>query len=60
MGFCEHGNEHTVFIKCWNIFEWRIEGRCLRKGSTPLSCTGVASQLRPSMDPMSRNSHYER
>jgi hypothetical protein len=36
-GFCEHGNEHSGSIKCWEILEWLSDGRLLKKGSTPWS-----------------------
>jgi hypothetical protein len=32
-GSCEHGNEHSGSIKCWEVLEWLQNGRLLKKGS---------------------------
>jgi hypothetical protein len=34
-GFCEHDNESSGFIKCWEILEWLRNLRLLKKGSAP-------------------------
>jgi hypothetical protein len=36
-GSCEHGNETSDFIKCWEILEWLNDWRLLKKGSAPWS-----------------------
>jgi hypothetical protein len=32
-GSCEHGNEPSVSIKCWEVLEWLHNWRLLKKGS---------------------------
>jgi hypothetical protein len=34
---CEHDNEPSGSIKCWEILEWLSNLRLLKKGSTPWS-----------------------
>jgi hypothetical protein len=34
-GSCEHGNEPSDSIKCWDILEWLHNRRLLKKGSAP-------------------------
>jgi hypothetical protein len=34
-GSCEHGDEPSGFIKCWDVLEWLHNWRLLRKGSAP-------------------------
>jgi hypothetical protein len=34
-GSCEHGNEPSGSIKCWEILEWLHNWRLLKKGSAP-------------------------
>jgi hypothetical protein len=34
-GSCEHGNEPSGSIQCWEILEWLHDWRLLRKGSAP-------------------------
>jgi hypothetical protein len=34
-GPCEHGNEPSGSIKCWEILEWLRNWRVLEKGSAP-------------------------
>jgi hypothetical protein len=34
-GSCEHGNESSGSIKCWEVFEWLHNCRLLEKGSAP-------------------------
>jgi hypothetical protein len=36
-GSCEHGNEHSCSIKCWEIVEWLRNWRLLKKDSAPWS-----------------------
>jgi hypothetical protein len=44
-GSCEHGNEPTGSIKCWEVLEWLLNWWLLKKGSAPLSeCHVVRSQ----------------
>jgi hypothetical protein len=35
--FCEHGNEHTGSIKCWEILEQLSDWWFLKKDSDPWS-----------------------
>jgi hypothetical protein len=32
---CEHGNETTGSIKCWEALEWLHNWRLLKRGSAP-------------------------
>jgi hypothetical protein len=32
---CEHGNEPSGSIKCWEILEWLHNWRLFKKGSAP-------------------------
>jgi hypothetical protein len=34
-GSCEHGDEPSGSIKCWEVPEWLHTWRLLKKGSTP-------------------------
>jgi hypothetical protein len=34
-GSCEHGNEPSDSIKCWEILEWLHNWHLLKKGSSP-------------------------
>jgi hypothetical protein len=34
-GSCEHGNEPSGFIKCWEVLEWLHNWQLLKKGSAP-------------------------
>jgi hypothetical protein len=34
-GSCEHGNEPSGSIKCWEFLEWLHSWRLLKKGSAP-------------------------
>jgi hypothetical protein len=34
-GSCEHGNESSSSIKCWEVLEWLHNWRLLKKGSAP-------------------------
>jgi hypothetical protein len=34
-GSCEHGNEPSGSLKCWEIREWLSEWRLLNKHSAP-------------------------
>jgi hypothetical protein len=34
-GYCEHINEPSGSIKCWEILEWLSDGRLLKKESAP-------------------------
>jgi hypothetical protein len=34
---CEHGNEPSAFIKCWEVLEWLRNWRLLKKGSASWS-----------------------
>jgi hypothetical protein len=34
-GSCEHGNEPTGLMKCWEFFEWVDNWQLLKKGSAP-------------------------
>jgi hypothetical protein len=34
-GSCEHGNEPSGSIKCWEVLEWLHNWRILKKGSAP-------------------------
>jgi hypothetical protein len=36
-GPCEHGNEPSGSIKCWDLFEWLNNWLLLKKGSAPRS-----------------------
>jgi hypothetical protein len=36
-GPCEHGNEPSGSIKCWEILEWLCNWQLLKKGSAPWS-----------------------
>jgi hypothetical protein len=36
-GSCEHGNEPSGFIKCWEILQWLSDWWLLKKGSAPWS-----------------------
>jgi hypothetical protein len=35
MGSCEHGNEPSGSIKCWEVLEWLSDWRLLKKDSAP-------------------------
>jgi hypothetical protein len=32
---CEHDNEPSGSIKCWEVLEWLLNWRLLKKGSAP-------------------------
>jgi hypothetical protein len=32
-GYCEHGNEPSGSIKCWEVSEWLHKWQLLKKGS---------------------------
>jgi hypothetical protein len=34
-GSCEHGNEPSGSIKCWEILEWLTEWHLIKKDSAP-------------------------
>jgi hypothetical protein len=34
---CEHGDDTSGSIKCWEIFEWLSDWRFLREDSAPWS-----------------------
>jgi hypothetical protein len=34
-GSCEHGNEPSGSIKCWEFLEWLDNWQLLKKGSAP-------------------------
>jgi hypothetical protein len=34
-GSCEHGDEPSGSIKCWEVLEWLHNWRFLKKGSAP-------------------------
>jgi hypothetical protein len=34
-GSCEHGNEHSVSIKCWEVLEWLYNWQLLKKDPPP-------------------------
>jgi hypothetical protein len=34
-GSCEHDNEPSGFIKCWEFLEWLHNWQLLKKGSAP-------------------------
>jgi hypothetical protein len=34
-GSCEHGDESSGSIKCWEVLEWLDNWRILKKGSAP-------------------------
>jgi hypothetical protein len=34
-GYCEHGNEPSVYIKCWENLEQLSDWRLLKKDSAP-------------------------
>jgi hypothetical protein len=34
-GSCEHGDEPSGSLKCWEVLEWLHNWRLLRKGSAP-------------------------
>jgi hypothetical protein len=34
-GSCEHGNEPSGSIKCWEVLEWLHNWQLLKKGSAP-------------------------
>jgi hypothetical protein len=34
-GSCEHGDEPSGSIKCWEVLEWLHNWRILKKGSAP-------------------------
>jgi hypothetical protein len=34
-GSCEHGNEHSGSIKCWEVHEWLNNWRLFKNGSAP-------------------------
>jgi predicted deacylase len=34
-GSCEHGNELSGSIKCWEILEWLSDWQLLKKDSAP-------------------------
>jgi hypothetical protein len=34
-GSCEHGDEPSGSIKCWEVLEWLHNWRLLKKGSAP-------------------------
>jgi hypothetical protein len=34
-GFCEHGNEPSGSINCWEVVEWLHNLHLLKKGSAP-------------------------
>jgi hypothetical protein len=36
-GLCEHGNEPSGSIKCWEIVEWLSNWWLLKEGSAPWS-----------------------
>jgi hypothetical protein len=36
-GACEHGDEPSASIKCWEVLEWLYNWRLLKKGSAPRS-----------------------
>jgi hypothetical protein len=36
-GSCEHGIEPSGFIKYWEILEWLIDWKLLKKNSAPYS-----------------------
>jgi hypothetical protein len=36
VGYCECGDEHSVFIKCGEFLEYLRTGQLLRKHSAPL------------------------
>jgi hypothetical protein len=35
-GSCEHGNEPSGCIKCWEVLEYLHNWQLLKKGSAPL------------------------
>jgi hypothetical protein len=35
VGSCEHGNEPSGSIKCWEVLQWLHNWRLLKKGSAP-------------------------
>jgi hypothetical protein len=34
-GSCEHGDETSGFIKCWEVLEWLHNWQLLKTGSAP-------------------------
>jgi hypothetical protein len=34
-GSCEHGNEPSGSIECWEFLEWLHNGQLLKKASAP-------------------------
>jgi hypothetical protein len=34
-GSCDHGDEPSGSIKCWDVLEWLDNWRLLKKGSAP-------------------------
>jgi hypothetical protein len=34
-GSCEHDNEPSGFIKCWEVLEWLHNWQLLKEGSVP-------------------------
>jgi hypothetical protein len=32
---CEHGDEPSGFIKCWEVLEWLHNWQLLKKGAAP-------------------------
>jgi hypothetical protein len=34
-GSCEHGDEPSGSIKCWEVLQWLHNWRLLKKGSAP-------------------------
>jgi hypothetical protein len=40
-GSCEHGNEPSGTIECWEILEYVHNWRLLKKGSSPWSYSRV-------------------
>jgi hypothetical protein len=35
IGSCEHGDEHSGSLKCWEVPEWLHNWQLLREGSAP-------------------------
>jgi hypothetical protein len=43
VGFCEHGNELSGSIICWEILEWLIDWRLIKK--SPVPWCNIAEEL---------------
>jgi hypothetical protein len=54
-GSCEHGNEPSGFIKCWEVLEQLHNWRLLKEGSAPRVSDTVTSDVRVNYEKCKRH-----